>query len=367
MREVCDEPADRAVGELFEKHDLEAVGRLMRTLVRNDALPPQELPEYVKRYLEDTDDLPPWADLARIRRGSEFFADNGPAIVMAFNCASLPFCYVARKGVQVLHLTARLQTNPVRRIAETSQMIVDVLAPGGLEPGGAGIRDAQKVRLMHAAVRHLIDASGSWDPEWGRPINQEDLAGTLISFTVPVIRSLRKLGVNVGEEQADDYQHAWNVVGSMLGIDERLLCRTYAEAEELSEAILHRHLEACVEGREMTEALVQSLEHLIPGTMFDGLPGYMIRYLGTDELADALGVAPADAQTERLAGPLRRLLGELDDVADGSRLGAWALTVFSQNLIEGMTWVARGGQRAPFTIPETLATRWAVRPPPAGF
>ena len=144
---------------------------------------------------------------------------------MALACASLPACYAARKGVQVLHLTARLQTDPVRRIGETAQLTLDAMAPGGLAPGGAGVRDAQKVRLMHAAVRHLVGTSGAWDPDWGVPVNQEDLAGTLMTFSIVVVDSLRKLGVSVSDEEADAYFHAWNCVGHILGLDARLLDR----------------------------------------------------------------------------------------------------------------------------------------------
>ena len=80
---------------------------------------------------------------------------------MALACASLPACYAARKGVQVLHLTARLQSDPVRRIGEPAQLVLGVIAPGAPSPAGGGVRDAQKVRIMHAAVRHLIAESES--------------------------------------------------------------------------------------------------------------------------------------------------------------------------------------------------------------
>src|SRR5262245_15657081 len=78
----------------------------------------------------------------------------GPEIIMTLFCYGLPSCYAAAKGVQVLALTTRLFSNPTRRVIETAQMVVDVMAPGGLAARGRGIRTAQKVRLMHAAVRY---------------------------------------------------------------------------------------------------------------------------------------------------------------------------------------------------------------------
>jgi hypothetical protein len=73
-------------------------------------------------------------------------------------------------------------------VMETGQFLIDVANVGGLDENGKGRRAIQRVRLMHAAVRHLIKARneltpGMWHPDWGTPINQEDLAGTRMSFS----------------------------------------------------------------------------------------------------------------------------------------------------------------------------------------
>src|SRR5256886_11416078 len=53
--------------------------------------------------------------------------------------------------------------------------------------------------------RHLVGQSGQWDSTWGTPINQEDLAGTLLSFSCLPTTSLQKLGVPVLPEEAEAY------------------------------------------------------------------------------------------------------------------------------------------------------------------
>jgi hypothetical protein len=203
QREVGDPPADAVVAELFEDGEVDAVNRLMKTLVRNDGMPAKKLPRVVRGYLDATDDLPATADAERIALGQRFFGVHGPACVMALACASLPACYAMRRGVQVLSLTARLQTDPVRRVGEVAQMTMHVMAPGGLPPSGTGIRDAQKVRLMHAAVRHLALAGDEWDADWGTPINQEDLAFTLMTFSLSVLDAIEKLGTTISADEAD--------------------------------------------------------------------------------------------------------------------------------------------------------------------
>jgi hypothetical protein len=89
MREVGDPPADAVIAAIFEDGEVDAVNRVMRTLVRNDGVPSAKLPHAVREYLDSTDDLPSWADRDRIAIGGDFFAVHGPACVMALACASL--------------------------------------------------------------------------------------------------------------------------------------------------------------------------------------------------------------------------------------------------------------------------------------
>lgn len=360
MRKAGDPPADAVVAEIFAGDDVGAVNRLMKTLVRNDGVPTAKLPGVVREYLDSTDDLPSWADSERIELGERFFQTHGPACVMSLACASLPACYAARRGVQVLSLTARLQSDPVRRIGETAQLTLDCMAAGGLSPGGAGIRDAQKVRLMHAAVRHLVLAADVYDAEWGVPVNQEDLAGTLMTFSVVVLDSIAKLGTTFSDDEADAYFHCWSCVGHVLGIDERLICDTIEDGRVLWQRVIERNWESCPEGVAMTKALVDSMQHATPGTIFDGFAPYIVRFLGGDELGDILGVRERD-WTQVFGGPLRRFARDSDAAGDVSPLVARVSRHFSKQLLEGFGWVARGGERAPFDIPVELARRWDVR------
>ena len=362
MRAVGDPPADAVVAELFEHGEVDAVNELMRTLVRNDGLPPKQLPDVVRGYLDTTDDLPAWADAQKLERGGRFFEVHGPACVMSLACASLPACYASRRGVQVLGMTDRLKSNPVRRIGETAQLTLDAMSPGGLEPGGKGIRDAQKVRLMHAAVRHLVSTSDAYDPEWGTPVNQEDLGGTLLTFSIVVLDSIAKLGTTFSDEDADAYFHAWNCVGHVLGVDHRLICDSVDEGRALWRRIIARNWEACPEGRAMTKALIEAMEHATPGSVFDGFASYVVRFLGGDELGDILGVRTRD-WTSLLGGPLRWIARDTDRADDLVPGLAPVAAHFSRQLLEGFGWTARGGERAPFEIPEELAARWNVRTP----
>ena len=55
---------------------------------------------------------------------------------------------------------------------------------------------------MHAAVRYQIATHGRWNPAWDRPINQEDLAGTLLAFSWVCLDGLRQMGFQLSADKA---------------------------------------------------------------------------------------------------------------------------------------------------------------------
>jgi hypothetical protein len=360
MRQAQDPMADAVVSELFAKGQVDAVNQLMSVLVENDSLVPDALPPSVRDYLARSGQLPDWADSRKIEAGERLFWRYGPAIVAILHCYSLPFCYAGRKGVQVLALTSRLYTNPTRRIVETAQMVVDVMRPGGLGALGTGIRTAQKVRLMHAGVRFQIAHHNNvWKPEFDRPINQEDMAGTLLSFSYITLDGLRKLGYAVTDEDAEAYLHCWNVVGHILGIRPDMMAANYADAAALVGRIAARQFAACEEGRMMTRALVEMMQHEIPGTLLDHVPALLIRYLLGDTVSDLLGVAPG--RVDAIVSQPLRMLARLDsDILRQSDGLARVTEFFARALIQGIVFVGRGGKRIPFTIPKELLQAWGI-------
>ncbi|MFD3450533.1 oxygenase MpaB family protein [Microbacteriaceae bacterium 4G12] len=160
----------------------------MKQLINNDQSYPGELPDNIENWLKDTAYCPEGVDWARMRNATDLFREHGIAITLLLATGSLVYCYAARKGVKVLTFSYRLGQNAYSRIAETGQFVLHVMAPGGLESEGQGIKAIQKVRLMHSAIRHLIQQTDRWDEkENGIPICQEDLLGTLLTFSSVII------------------------------------------------------------------------------------------------------------------------------------------------------------------------------------
>ena len=112
----------------------------------------------------------------------------------------------------------------------------------------------------------------------------------------------------------------------------------------------------------MTAALVGAMEHAVPGTIFDGFPSYMVRYLLRRRGRRHARRAPPrlDVAARRAAAPVRARDGRR-----GRRRARASPSVadrFSRQLIEGFGWLARGGDRAPFDIPTELADGWGMPP-----
>jgi hypothetical protein len=365
LRLIGDVDADAVVGSLFAYDEVDQVNTVLRSLRATDDPARAGLPGPLVDFLAATSTLPEWADPHDLEHAQKLFQLWGLQISLSLFCASLPSAYAAANGVKVLYLTAQLDTNTRRRIMETGQFLMDVMNPGAFEPGGDAIRSIQRVRLMHAGIRHLIRARaeaapGMWHPEWGHPLNQEDLAGTLMSFAFVVGEPLPRLGIKLETRDAEAYVRAWNAIGHLLGINDELLPPDLTAARELVMTIRRRQFGSSPEGCEMTSALVTFLERSAPTFGPLKVVPALIRHLIGNQTADLIGVADTRPAIWRLSSPARRgfdLVGGL--IAHDRQLQRFAEPI-GRELLHGVFNHERGGIRAPFAIPETLARQWEM-------
>ncbi len=360
MRQVGDPVADAVVIELFKDGDVAAVNDLMRNMVANEYPPPESLPPVVRDYLAQTDVLPEWADPQLIKLGEDLFWRYGTKLILVLYCYSLPFCYLGKNGVQVLALTNRLGSNPTRRLIETAQLLVDVMQAGGLTAQqGRGRRTTQKVRLMHAAIRQLAPTAPQWKADFGLPVNQEDLAGTLMSFSWIALDGLDKLGVEVTPAEGEAFLHCWLVVGHLLGIRPELLPKDVASAKGLADAIAAHQFGPCPEGQALTKALVDMMASTLPGDIFSHATPLLIRCFLGATWSEWLGVKEPSWETA-LATPFRALGFEASLLLERSKaLGLLAEHV-GRLIVESIVYVGRGGNRPSFSIPVDLREQWGV-------
>jgi hypothetical protein len=355
LRQQGDPVADEVVRSHYEGGEAGegSPADLFRRLVLHPA--PAAGAVVVEAYLRERPEPPPWFDPKAVVRAQEWFARVGLHVFSALYAASLPTAYACHRGAEVLHLTARLETDATRRLNETAQFLLDVMRPGGLDRGGPGFQAARRVRLMHAAVRWLIehDARQAWDPEWGLPINQEDLLETVLTFTHVVFTVFDLTGVSYTDDEAEDYLHLWSYVGGLLGVRGDLLPLNRVSAGELMDQVRRRQFGPSIAGTVLTEALLGQAARLLPPGL-RGLPASTVRWYIGDNTADLVKVPAAD-----WTGVLFRPLVRLTRVLSVDRAHRRLLVGLSERFGWGMLTLAvdaeRGGDRARFEIPQELA------------
>jgi hypothetical protein len=294
-------------------------------------------------------------------------------ISTALSFASMPACYVVPHVAKLLSATHSLQY-PSKRMAETGQFTVYLMQPDAFEAGSRFIPAAQKVRLLHASIRHHLTRENQWDTAGlGTPICQEDMIGGEMMFSIQVLDALHRLGIHMSTEGAEAYYYAWRVVGAMLGIDQDHVPKDLQAAREFSDLYMTRHMGPSEEGAQLTRDLIDLYEEVVPGTLFDPVVGALIRYLVGDTCADWLQVPRTPWDTAVKAAPA--LLNIFEMIEDRSPFGAWALdrighftTLFElSSLTRGrvMHYAIPEQLKKDFGVSSTVpaAKRWT--PPPA--
>ncbi|KAL3785731.1 hypothetical protein HJC23_006300 [Cyclotella cryptica] len=221
---------------------------------------------------------PPWVNFSQIQRGIDVFLAYLPAAGCALYYRSLVGGFSIPKIVEVLvatrylvpgsmrrrdvtgdvegscHVREETKSNDqqgieneqrcseddrkrtIERLLDTGGFMACCFAPpedrdstlpaSSLRPGGKGWEAALRVRVLHAKVRRSLlqtatRTMGAWDVETnGIPINQEDMAATLLAFSVNVLLGIEFVaGKPLGVEDQRDYLALWRYLGWLLGVD----------------------------------------------------------------------------------------------------------------------------------------------------
>ena len=143
---------------------------------------------------------------------------------------------------------------------------------------------------MHASVRYYTYQSRKWHDDWGVPINQEDMAGTNLSFSLIVLRGLRLLGFNTSESDQEAFLHTWAVIGYLTGLDEDLISENQKIGDELDDTIKRRQFCASPHGQELTESLIAHILAVNKSKATDDDILGLMRYLLGTEISDLLAI-----------------------------------------------------------------------------
>jgi hypothetical protein len=181
-------------------------------------------------FFREVERVPAWLDRTLIRRAGALYHRTFWGAQRVLFSASLLAGYASAGIVKPLVGTGALERMAVRRLAETQKFVTDLYGRGQLARSSAGFQGTLRVRIMHARVRRQLLARGFDVARWGVPINQADLAATVLQFSITYLLGLRALGFHVSAREADAVLHLWRYTGRLLGVRDDLLPRTEGEA-----------------------------------------------------------------------------------------------------------------------------------------
>jgi uncharacterized protein (DUF2236 family) len=194
----------------------------------------------------------------------------------------------------------------------------------------------------------------------GVPINQEDLLGTLMTFSWIILDGLNRLGVQLTPQEQQSYLEAWLAVGQLMGVEPELLPKTVAESKALTELIERRQVAESPQGREMMAALLAMMQSNVP-MVFHTVPGCMIREFLPPNVATFLGI-PSHRLEEELIRFIHHALLPLERFIDMQKRRHAVARAFSIHLLRWMISVETDGRPAKFTLPESLQEAWQMAP-----
>lgn len=290
MRLVGDPPVDELIARL-DKEKSEIGAFLSKARKNTLEMEDEHLPSILVETYNNMTVLPSWADTQQMQLGAIFFEKQARMILSMLGFLSLPYCYAAAKGAQVLYLTQRIQKDTYRRLLETAQFVTAVLSKNAFEPEGQGKISIFKVRLIHALVRARTAQNEKWQKQWGLPVNQEDMTGTNLAFSWIVLRGLNKTGVEVSREETTAFFHLWNVIGFLMGVKEELLPQNGKEAFWLDKVIVQRQFEQSEAGVELTRSLLKELQQNARQPAIQRLTKEYMTFLLGEKVSQILGLS----------------------------------------------------------------------------
>lgn len=283
LRQQGDPIADQLVEELIRNPDWAQAINSWDQFIPDSSVLRTFSPNF-QAFFETYHQLPLDVDFSKIKLAQAFFGSNGNDYLSLLGLYSLPYCYAFADGAQVLVRSKRITDEVGQRLMETALFLLDTFRPGTFLEKNESLLTLAKVRLIHAFSRYFVlNYAKDWNSSWGIPINQEDLIGTNLAFSMLVIRGLDKLGKYPGLETYEAILYYWKVVGRYLGLAVECWPETSKEAFELERLIRKRHLRQSEAGLTLTRSLMRYYqESFQDATMTASLERMIAFFVGKD-------------------------------------------------------------------------------------
>ena len=226
---VGDEPMDRLVEWMFAEGIDRTRPMFDRALAHGiDSVP--DAPEPLRAFFVRIEAVPDWVDADLLRRGQRALRAGGADGMYVARDVSLLGGYQFSGFNKTLLRTGALEKGSNTRFAETNQWALDVIADGELIPHGVGYQSTIRVRLIHAFVRRHVSVMADWRAdEWGLPVNQTDMAATLVGALIAPPLGAMGMGLLTAPADLDAIAHVTRYVGWLIGVDDEWLPHSFRD------------------------------------------------------------------------------------------------------------------------------------------
>ncbi|GGJ38841.1 oxygenase MpaB family protein [Streptomyces brasiliensis] len=318
---VWDSAVDPLMAALIDNGQVPSVNTVIKGWVNNGDPLPSGLPADLTAHLQQVNKLPSWADPAKLARAADFNRRRDTYLFMLYGLGSGIMSTVIPREARSVYWSAG-GANMQDRAAKTFTFGYDLSQLGAFEPTGQFVVTANKTRLVHAAVRHLLPQSPQWKAvtDEAIPISAADILVTFHSLGTYVRRRLLDWKVPFPAADQEAFLHSWQVALHLLGVPDEYIPQTWAAAEAQSAQVLTPILAPTTEGIDLAEDLLGLTAQVDLGVT-RGFLNEFVRYVLSDEIGDWLGLKRdyAAAALVRTAWPAYILFREgLSPVVPGA-------------------------------------------------
>lgn len=288
--QVWDGPVDGLVASLLDNGQVPAVNAALASWANNNDPVPSSLPAALAAHLQQAANLPAWADRAKLRLAADFNRRKDTYLFMLYGLGSGIMSTVIPREAESVYWSAG-GANMKDRAAKTFTFGYDLSELTAYEPTGQFVVTANKTRLVHAAVRHLLPRSAHWQAATDTPIpiSNGDILVTFHSLGTFVHRKLVEWKVPMTAAEEEAFLHMWQVAIHLLGVRDEFIPKTWADANAQSAYALTPILAPTTEGKELAKDLLGLTAQVDLGVT-RGFLNEFVRYVLNDKIGDWLSL-----------------------------------------------------------------------------
>jgi hypothetical protein len=289
---VYDAQADPLMASVLDNGQVAAVNTAFQKWINNGDALPSGLPDNVTAYLQENNKLPSWADQGLLTQAADFNRRMGLYLFVLYSLGSgIISTVIPNESRDVYYSLGGADMKA--RAAKTFTFGYDLATLDAFEPTGHFVVTANKTRMVHGAIRHLLPQSPRWAAVTAAnektPISQADILITFHSTGTNAYQKLKQWNAPMSATDEDAFLHSWQVDLHLLGLRDEYIPKSWAAAVEQSAQMMVPILAPTSEGTTLANTLLGYVEQPVLG-VDTGFVSEFVRYLNGDQICDWLGL-----------------------------------------------------------------------------